>query len=307
MNTKIVYVVTSNGLDIYVEQAYISIWTCKYYNYSAEIIVVADSDSQQYLNKYKGFNELVSNYIFIDFNTDISKTERSRILKTTLREIIKGDFLFVDTDTIFCDSIDEIDNFSYNIGMVYDYHEDLLIFSNNYKEIISRYINIYGNKPRIRSKYFNSGVIFCKDTFVSHIFYKRWHENWIISKKKSGKLLDQIPLLQTENEYPKVIKSIPGIYNAQVSISNEFLHNGKIIHIFNNIPTSFRSKYLEIIYQIKINTFLNSAIISNILDLKKNSIFFKYKITFLKEIKNSIFDLKQLIKNILFLYFYQKN
>lgn len=272
MKTKIVYIITSSGKDLYVEQGLMSIWSCKYFNPEANITIVADSDTKPYLEKYTEFKELVSEFIYKVFENNCSNAIRSRILKTTLRDIIKGDFLFVDTDTIFCNSVAEIDNFNYDVALVGDLHAKNLESSPMKEDIIDKFKKIYKQDTAIQSNYFNSGVIFVKDTAKAHSVYKEWHNNWLVAQR-NGQHYDQIPLLKVSNDHPDWINFIPDEYNVQCLVTIKYLYMGKILHFFNFLSKEdgilshpfYNKKYYD---KIKINKKIPESIKDDILNVK---------------------------------------
>ena len=53
---------------------------------------------------------LVDNIVMRKFSEEINNRERSRSLKTNLRHIVSGDYLFIDTDTIITGDLSFVDN-----------------------------------------------------------------------------------------------------------------------------------------------------------------------------------------------------
>lgn len=269
MQTKIVYVITSSGEDIYVEQTYMSIWSCKYHNPDAKIVVVTDDDSLPFINKYNEINELTSELISISFDEKISKAERSRFLKTSLRSLVKGDFLYVDGDTIFCDSISEIDNFNFQIALVEDRHASS-IYNNPFREFILAPIVLIFNLPSFKSKFYNGGVIYAKDNELAHDFFKEWHTNWNFSNKKTGLIIDQPALFQTYLSFKNSVNSLDGIYNAQIELNDKYLFKGKILHFFHGVTNGWHPFIDNDYYQtIKEMYIINEKIKNDILNCKK--------------------------------------
>ncbi len=271
MNTKIVYVVISNKNSIYVEQAYMSIWSCKKFNPDANIYVVTDSGTKDILKSYPALDRLLSELIIKEFPSDISNFERSRILKTTLRELISGDYLFVDTDTIICGSIEEIDSIKEDICIVEDTHIPKLSEHPFKKGVSSKFERLYGISPSFNEVYYNSGVIFCKDTSMAHDFYKIWHSNWLASKDKSQGMFDQPSLLKTVIENPGMVKTLDPNYNVQILGCIRYLCTGKILHFFNanwgrdSVHPFLNKKYY---HQIKHTSFLSEKVKSDIMNCK---------------------------------------
>ena len=64
----------------------------------------------------------VSEIIVVNVPDGMNKMHRSRYLKTTLRQHISGDFLFVDADTVITCDLSEIDEVDMEIAAVLDRH-----------------------------------------------------------------------------------------------------------------------------------------------------------------------------------------
>ena len=157
---------------------------------------------------------------------------KSRFLKTNLRNLIKGDFLFVDTDTVITANLEEIDDLKANLGIVLDLH---CHFSEHPMEVsIRKWIKrLYGIDLKPDSDYYNSGVMLVRDTPSTYVFFNEWHRNWQSTKNKKSGIQDQQSLAFTIDKLGGV-KPLEGIYNCQVLGSIEYLMNAKIIHFFNN-------------------------------------------------------------------------
>lgn len=233
MRTKIVYVLVSDDEDIYLEQTLVSMWSLRHYNPDANVVLVMDDETAEGLvnQRRSKILEYVNEQVSIPFDSSISNVERSRIIKTTLREIVHGDYLFIDSDTVITDSLSEIDSFQCHVGMVYDLHSRLIDypFSNIIKKGTKRIFNVI-LKPDTNQ--FNSGVIYAKDDVEAHAMYNRWNDLWT-SKRKETSFRDQPALVVVCNENPDVVEPLSGIYNCQIMVSIAYLHKAKIIHFFN--------------------------------------------------------------------------
>lgn len=272
MRTKIVYVVVSTPSDIYLEQAWASVWSLKYYNPDAYVTFVVDEGTFNGIkndSKRKGVIDIVDEFVCKSFDEKISGKERSRILKTTLRDIVNGDFLFIDTDTLITDSIAEVDSFKFHIGMVYDLHSKLSEYPfENLLKREQRYL--YGVKLSDGADQFNSGVIYAKDDAIARDFFKKWHDNWEVAKILTD-YRDQPSLLKTCEENPNIVIPLSGIYNCQITITIAYLHKAKIIHYYNNIwKRVYITPFMEkTIYQkIKDNGGLSEEVTRIILNCK---------------------------------------
>lgn len=232
MKTKIVYVLTSSEKDCYLEQALLSIYSARMHNLDANIILVVDRETNHSLQGSRAVvKDYVSSIISENLPSDLSNMQKSRFLKTKLREIVTGDFLYIDTDTIITDSLSEIDNWNIEIGGVADCH--LPIHEHLWKVDILKFARLIKWKIPQNDIYINGGVLYVKDTQMAHKLYNEWHNLWLKYSKKFKLYIDMPPLAKANENCGYPIKEIPDIYNCQV-IENglKYLYHAKIIHYF---------------------------------------------------------------------------
>lgn len=238
MRTKIVYCIISSDKDIYLEQAWVSIYTLKRYNPDAEVILLVDKDTEATLTgKRAGIRELVTEVIAVETPDGYNAMQRSRYLKTNFRKFITGDLLFIDSDTVIGGSLAGIDNVDAEIACVPDEHRrssELLAI----KTIKQRIRSVFGIQEIDSEFYFNSGVIYVKDTPRTHAFFVDWYEAWKYSAFERNLSFDQPALFVANRNNGCLIKELPGEYNCQIASSLKYLYSGLIIHFFNiSIPT----------------------------------------------------------------------
>ena len=123
MKTKIVYCIVSNDEDIYLEQAWVSIYTLRRHNPDAEVILLVDKDTELTLiGKRSGIKELVAEVKAVETPVGYNAMQRSRYLKTNFRHFISGDLLFIDADTVIGGSLAGVDDIDAEIACVPDEH-----------------------------------------------------------------------------------------------------------------------------------------------------------------------------------------
>ena len=220
------------------------------YNPEAKVEVVTDADTASCLT---GHRSEISKYALINIVAipdSMSKKRRSRFLKTNLRRLTKGNYLFIDCDTIICSSLSEIDYFDYDVAMVSDLNGPLSLSD---EKIIGRYARAgFGDAKGL--PYFNSGVIFAKDTETTHQLYNDWYKLYQQSCEL-GIDFDQLSLCATNFANSCVIKELSGEWNCQFIMNNgKFYNNAKIMHYFSNkesvaypftFPLEFLSYYVR--------------------------------------------------------------
>lgn len=240
MQTKLVYVLVSNNNDFYTEQFFISSYSAKLHNPGIKIALLTDDRTEQCIRSQR-INALayVDEVVKIDFPDSFDNKRRSRYLKTSVRQHIKGNYLFVDTDTVICGDLSDIDKVESPIAAVYDMHVPLQHHV-SYKEICFK-SSLIGYEVKTFDEYFNSGIMYVEDSDTTRAFYEKWQENYIIANSV-GVSTDQQALLKTNAEL-HIIKPLGGEWNCQIINNLEFMNKAKIIHYYcsgakggNNTP-----------------------------------------------------------------------
>lgn len=229
---KIVYVLVSSPGDIYYEQCLLSIYSLRLYHPEANVIVLVDNNTQATFTGWRSnIYEYASEVKVISCPEEYSPKERSRHLKTTIREHVEGTFIFIDCDTITTDFLSGLESQEGDIAMVPDTHchySDYPFY--DYMNGVLR--QLYDTDVSKDDYYFNSGVMYVKDTPLAHQFFKEWNFRWKESCQK-GISTDQQALFKVNHDMGNVIKQLPGYYNCQIGLSVQYLYDAKIMHYFN--------------------------------------------------------------------------
>lgn len=232
MKTKVVYALVSNETDLFLEQALLSVYSLRLYNPQAVVALVVDQETGKTISDSRaGIKKYVTEIIEVEVPSEFSKVQKSRYLKTNLRKLVEGDFLFIDCDTVICGSLEGIDRINVEIGMVADVNGNLLLDDEG---VIERCHT--AGFPDVQGKpYFNSGVIYSRDTQNSHLLYERWYQLWQQSVA-NGVGYDQPALCQANVDCEKPIRELPGIWNCQFKYQNGYksLNDALILHYYAN-------------------------------------------------------------------------
>lgn len=246
MRTKIVYVLVSRENDYYYEMFLMSLYSLRLYHPKgdAEVVLVMDTDTHQRLIDKKApiFDDVTS--VVVDIPEKYTIIQRSRYLKTSLRQRVKGDFLYLDCDTIIYSSLIDADAMDVEIAMVSDGNDEL-----NYRNDLSIiYCERAGFTELEKTPYFNSGVIYSSDTPTATKFFVEWHKLWNISVIK-GVPQDQPSLCQANKNLSYPIKELSAMWN-NMNVTKEELVHTKIRHYFAGINSLARQ---TIINYVKVN------------------------------------------------------
>ena len=240
---KYIYVLTSSEKDTYYEQFLVSLASMRLYNPDAEVIALIDDKTKQGLTgKRSLYEKLVSEIKVICPPDDLSQKEASRWIKTSIRNHLTGDFLFIDCDTIITEKLECEFPKDIQIGAALDTHVPLSVHhqKNEFLRQISASRFEEEHQP---VNYFNSGIIFCRDIPETKDFYKCWNELWKRSKS-NGVYADQPSFNHTNYKFKDIIYELSGEWNCQISHNGlPFLHNAKIIHCFASTLLSTEHPY----------------------------------------------------------------
>lgn len=250
MKTKIVYVLTSDESDYYLEQTLMSVYSARRYNPQAHITLVTDQFTRESCKSglRSDFLAYFDEVVVVDTSEYDRKVLRSRQLKTTLREHVSGDFLYIDCDTVVCESLDAIDHQQGLIAAVLDSHlnkADWSLFWDGQEKAEAEFFGAANVGKR-----FNGGVSYVKDVPETHEFYRLWNEEWRKNLERTGIYYDQPPLHTAIKELNFEIEELDGTWNCQISSNYlPFLAKAKIMHCIysaacNASPCIFRDKAL---------------------------------------------------------------
>lgn len=242
MKTKIIYVVTCSEKNTYLEQALLSVYSARIHNPAAEIYVVTDSESADGITGIRSeIKKYLTDILVFDTPDGFNAMKKSRYLKTNLRELIKGDFIYIDTDTVICQPLDEVDEIEEDVSGVANRH--LIYKVSEMKEANStfRKLDVEVKEDFV---YINGGMLIAKDTPTAHKLFKAWYDSWIFAGTK-GIFMDQAALHRAEIISGYKIHELSGVWNCQIEgCCLNYLHDAKILHFYAVGGSGKTSAYL---------------------------------------------------------------
>lgn len=247
MITKLAYVLTCAPDNNYIEQALLSVFTARFYNPDAEIVLITDDLTDTVITgKRAELLKYFSEKIVVKLDPDLSMMQRSRWLKTSLRNLIKGDFLFIDSDTLITGSLQEIDKCEYNIAAVPESHLPVNKFNKYIFEKVDELSKKIGWNLNQEKYYFSSGVIYVKDFPENYEFYNKWFTYWF-KGLSLGISIDQPSFAKANIKSGHPVKELDGIWNCVMYTHVEFAYSAKILHFcsFRNMSYIFENNFLE--------------------------------------------------------------
>lgn len=245
MKTQIVYVLVSSEKDVFLEEFWASVWSLRQYEPDVIVNVVVDEPTAKRVKANAELMALITNVVVTDVPEKYTPKERSREIKTRIRELISGDFFYIDTDTVVCKPLSGIDSCEYDVAGIPD--ANVFLKDNPFAGgMIGSVKDIFGSDLSNCEYLINGGVIYAKDNEVAHDLFRRWNKNWKYSAFEKGNSQDQPALWQSDYEMGYVIKLLPDVFNSQVAMSLQYFAEAAIVHFLhmNFIPDQSYSPYL---------------------------------------------------------------
>ena len=266
MNTKLVYVLTCAPEKNYIEQALLSVFTARHYNPSANIILIVDDQTN---TLFTGRREEILNYtsekIVVNLDPALSMMDKSRWLKTSVRNLVKGDFLFIDCDTLITQSLEDIDKCEYPVAAVPESHLPIKKFNKHLYEKVAGLSSKLEWNIEEEQYYFSSGVIYVKDLPQNYELFDKWHTYWKDGREKSVSI-DQPSFAKAIIQMNRPVMILDGIWNCVMYTHVAFAYSSKILHFcsFRNMSYVFENRFLEKVKQegVKESEFIKFSILN---------------------------------------------
>lgn len=240
---SIVYVLTDGEKLGYYSDLVISLCSLRKRKYKGKICVLMDQDTKDILERLDRheFEQFAVTPIIVDVPAEYSKRIKSRWIKTSMRKWVQGDFFYIDTDTVIVEDFPESIS-EYEIALAPDVNSSFPEMSIRVRNYHVRLLKRCGYDAWDESLlYYNSGVMWVKDTELTHRIFEGWHQKWRDYSENRGVIEDQPALNQTNRELGGVIQRLSDLYNVQVSgdpFPSRYIAHAKIIHYIHNDPES---------------------------------------------------------------------
>lgn len=239
---KVIYCLVSDETDYYYEQLILSLLSLRKYNERINVTVLVDESTHQtFVNSRTEIFQLVDEVQVVAAPAEYNKKRRSRFLKTTAREQVKGDYLFVDTDTVVCCPFPESISYK-SVAAVKDLHitMDERHLDWTYVERMKQ----IGYEAQYNGIHFNSGIIWVRDDPVAHNFYRKWNELWTKDLKYHDN--DQPAFNEANRRMRGIVEELDGIWNCQPANMEKailYLARAVILHYYGSSVVKGRSIY----------------------------------------------------------------
>ena len=171
----ICFVLAAKDLGLYTDMAAVAALAVRRLHRQARILLITDQPTAHAIEHAKhALANIVTEIVVQPTGTDAPGIS-SRYLRTVLRQLVKGDYLYLDTDAIAVRPLDR----------GWPRKTDLAIARDRNQRGITPLALPEVERLRVKlgwnfrmDRYFNAGVMFVRDTPAAHAFYAEWHGLW---------------------------------------------------------------------------------------------------------------------------------
>jgi len=239
-----VFVLTSDGHDIYSEMTKMAILSLKITNPGCEVSIFCDKRSFENLaNKGNKIFQLANNVIPINTKYDVGVLA-NREIKTQIGNIVKGSFLFLDSDILVRKPLDSLFDLNCDVALANNHSQDS-VEDQIWREDREEFERMNWELP---PNYYNGGVIFYKGNGFSEAFSNKWHFNWENNYIRTNRHRDQPSLNFTIHQLKNLnVERLPNQYNHQFVKNNNGIENAAIWHYYADKALNKETKYETIL------------------------------------------------------------
>jgi hypothetical protein len=195
----------------------------------ARIVLVSDEATAPLVSAAGGFLREVIDEFRVEPARMPEPRARSFYLKTRLRDVLTGDFIYLDSDTLPVRPFFDIAEGDWDVAFVQDrtHHGPITpVFP-------------HWELPRLRrmgwqatlTRYFNAGIGFYRDNPRVRALTSDWQKRWLHSYSL-GDDWDQLALNCSLEATDVRVHELPASYNAMVTVSPVHAIDAKVYHFF---------------------------------------------------------------------------
>jgi hypothetical protein len=230
MTKQFLYVLAGAGDGTYADLTYASIAFLRHLHPKDQIILLADAPAANALRE--AAHPLLTDVseLRVCDTGQSNPVVASRWLKTSMRRLVKGPFVFLDADTLPVGQLDKLFKDDCDFAAVSDYHsaDPRRAFPDN---LLPLHQNVGWPRP---SRYFNSGVLYFGDTSTAHELGDAWHAAWWDWSSANGHH-DQPALAYALDKVSSRVKVLPQKWNAMFMERESSVWQARILHAFSSI------------------------------------------------------------------------
>lgn len=155
---------------------------------------------------------------------------RSRFVKTQVRSVLDGDFLYLDADTAAVREFDDLLECDAPLSAAID-RNSINPYGGFPAWVVPGFVRLGWRHPT--KLYLNSGVIFWKDCDEARALGRMWHDNWLLYTRAVDNPADQPAFNHSLDALGIEPQIMSDVFNARVGISPQFASGARIYHLLS--------------------------------------------------------------------------
>ena len=156
--------------------------------------------------------------------------QRSRFVKTQMRNALQGDFLYLDADTVPVSRFDALIQSRSTLSAAID--RNRASPDGSFPSWVVPDFQRLG-WPYPTELYLNTGVLFWKDCHEAHELGQQWHRNWLHYTTAVDNPADQPSFNHSLNMLGFKPEIISDVHNARLGVSPRFADGAVIYHLLS--------------------------------------------------------------------------
>lgn len=229
---RVVYVLSSAGQDVYSTMARVSIASVRLTNPLLQVCMVCDAVSEAAMRRIDDPLLKEVDDIMVRETPTGDALFRSRFVKTDMRALVEGPFVFLDSDVLVRGPLDEILRTTADVAGAPNRLKDGQIWSGERNMIAAM-----GWSYRADA-YINTGVLFFSNSEPAHRFGEEWHSNWLEFHGRGIGHRDQPAFNEALVTVAPCLYILPQRFNAQLKTVPETFDGAVIWHYFASMEAA---------------------------------------------------------------------
>lgn len=244
---KVVFALTSNGNDLYSAMTRVAIASLRISNPSIRTVVVCDRESNEALRRHDApLIAEVDEWVVVE-TPQGGPGFRSRSVKTRLRSLVVGKFLFLDCDVFVRGDLSEVFALDCDIAGAPNHSREL--FADQVWEQDLAMLDEMGWEIG-NDVYINSGVMLYGDTEVARALAEDWHRRWSESSTGRNYYRDQPALNSALHAVRPRLAILPDRFNAQIVAAPRVAVDATIWHYYSSADRRSTKPYDVLVQQL---------------------------------------------------------
>jgi hypothetical protein len=244
---KAAFALTSRGNDFYSAMTRVAVASLRVSNPKLHVAVACDRDTDDSIRQAgDSLIREVDEWLVVDTNPG-DAGYRNRFVKTKLRLLIDGPFLFLDSDVFVRGDLCEIFSLDCDIAGARNHSRDTIaeqIWAQDNATLEAMGWKIGDNV------YINGGVLYYNDTEGARSFATEWHRRWSESSNSGNYHRDQPALNSALDAVRPKLLVLPHRFNAQVKATPGVAADAVIWHYYASTESRSMKQYDDLVGRV---------------------------------------------------------